>query len=155
VALAMAAVMNLVGAFLGTQVASTVGSGIIAAPQGTRGLLVVLAALLGAIFWNLVTWRLGLPSSSSHALIGGLVGAALASAGTVQWAGVVEKVLVPMVVSPLVGFGLAALVMIAILWIFRRATPGGSAGGSGTPRPSRPPPWRSATACRTPRRRWA
>jgi phosphate/sulfate permease len=87
VALAMAAVMNLVGAFLGTQVASTVGSGIIAAPQGTRGLLVVLAALLGAIFWNLVTWRLGLPSSSSHALIGGLVGAALASAGTVQWAG--------------------------------------------------------------------
>src|SRR5207244_4178932 len=68
VALAMAAVMNLVGAFLGTQVASTVGSGIIAAPQGTRGLLVVLAALLGAIFWNLVTWRLGLPSSSSHGL---------------------------------------------------------------------------------------
>jgi PiT family inorganic phosphate transporter len=123
VALAMAAVMNLVGAFLGTQVASTVGSGIIAAPQGTRGLLVVLAALLGAIFWNLVTWRLGLPSSSSHALIGGLVGAALASAGTVQWAGVVEKVLVPMVVSPLVGFGLAALVMIAILWIFRRGNP--------------------------------
>ena len=123
VALAMAAVMNLVGAFLGTQVASTVGSGIIAAPQGTRGLLVVLAALLGAIFWNLVTWRLGLPSSSSHALIGGLVGAALASAGTVQWAGVVEKVVVPMVVSPLVGFGLAALVMIAILWIFRWGNP--------------------------------
>src|SRR5207248_2733659 len=87
-------------------------------------LLVVLAALLGAIFWNLVTWRLGLPSSSSHALIGGLVGAGLASAGTVQWAGVVEKVVVPMVVSPLVGFGLAAaLVMIAILWIFRRGNP--------------------------------
>jgi PiT family inorganic phosphate transporter len=130
VALAMAAVMNLVGAFLGTQVASTVGSGIIAAPQGARGLLVVLAALLGAIFWNLVTWRLGLPSSSSHALIGGLVGAALAAAGTVRWAGVVEKVVVPMVISPLVG-------------------------DSGTPRPSRPPPWRSATACRTRRRRWA
>ncbi|HKQ40940.1 MAG TPA: inorganic phosphate transporter, partial [Pseudonocardia sp.] len=97
VALAMAAVMNLVGAFLGTQVASTVGSGIIAAPQGMRGLLVVLAALLGAIFWNLVTWRLGLPSSSSHALIGGMVGATIAAHGMngVLWDGLIEKVAVP------------------------------------------------------------
>jgi len=122
-ALLMAAVMNLVGAFLGTEVASTVGSGIIAAPQGLAGLFVVLAALLGAIVWNLVTWYFGMPSSSSHALIGGLVGAALASAGTVQWNGVIDKVVVPMVLSPVVGFGLAALLMLALLWLFRRGHP--------------------------------
>ena len=122
-ALIMAAVMNMIGAFLGTEVASTVGSGIIAAPAGLPGLVVVLAALVGAIVWNLVTWWLGLPSSSSHALIGGLVGAALASAGTVQWSGVIDKVVIPMVVSPIVGFVLAGLVMLAILWLFRRARP--------------------------------
>jgi PiT family inorganic phosphate transporter len=122
-ALAMAAVMNLVGAFLGTEVATTVGSGIIEAPQGSAGLLVVLAALVGAITWNLITWRLGLPSSSSHALIGGLVGAALASSGGVRWSGVLEKVVIPMVVSPVVGFVLAGLVMVAILWLFRRGRP--------------------------------
>ncbi len=76
VALGSAAAMNLLGAFLGTEVASTVGGGVIAAPRGTGGLAVVLAALVGAIVWNLITWRLGLPSSSSHGLIGGLVGAA-------------------------------------------------------------------------------
>jgi inorganic phosphate transporter, PiT family len=122
-ALIMAAVMNLVGAFLGTAVASTVGSGIIDAPVGLPGLTVVLAALVGAIIWNLVTWYLGLPSSSSHALIGGLVGAALASAGTVKWTGVVDKVVIPMVVSPIVGFVLAGLVMLAVLWIFRNGRP--------------------------------
>jgi PiT family inorganic phosphate transporter len=122
-ALLMAAVMNLVGAFLGTEVAATVGSGIIAAPQGIAGLLVVLCALLGAIAWNLVTWYYGLPSSSSHALIGGLVGAALASSGQVRWDGVLNKVIVPMVVSPIVGFVLAALVMIGLLWVFRRGRP--------------------------------
>jgi PiT family inorganic phosphate transporter len=122
-ALAMAAVMNLVGAFLGTEVASTVGSGIIEEPQGSSGLLVVLAALVGAIVWNLITWRLGLPSSSSHALIGGLVGAALASSGGVQWGGVIEKVVIPMVLSPVVGFLLAGLLMLAILWLFRRGRP--------------------------------
>src|SRR3954453_5483555 len=107
-ALLMAAVMNLVGAFLGTEVATTVGSGIIAAPQGIPGLLVVLCALLGAIAWNLVTWYYGLPSSSSHALIGGLVGAALASSGQVRWDGVLNKVVVPMMISPIIGFVLAA-----------------------------------------------
>jgi inorganic phosphate transporter, PiT family len=84
---------------------------------------VVLSALVGAITWNLITWYFGLPSSSSHALIGGLVGAALASAGAVKWAGVLDKVVLPMVVSPLVGFTLAALIMIALLWIFRRGRP--------------------------------
>lgn len=122
-ALLLAAVMNLLGAFLGTKVASTVGKGIIDAPHGLHGLAVVLAALLGAITWNLVTWYFGMPSSSSHALIGGLVGAALASSGTVKWAGVLDKVVIPMVVSPLVGFALAALLMIAILWVFRRGNP--------------------------------
>ena len=122
-ALIMAAVMNMVGAFLGTEVASTVGSGIIEAPEGISGLVVVLAALIGAIIWNLVTWWFGLPSSSSHALIGGLVGAALAAAGTVQWNGVVQKVVIPMVLSPLVGFVLAGLVMLALLWIFRNGRP--------------------------------
>jgi inorganic phosphate transporter, PiT family len=122
-ALLMAAVLNLVGAFLGTEVATTVGSGIIAPPEGVPGLAVVLAALVGAIGWNLATWWFGLPSSSSHALIGGLVGAALASAGEVQWGGVVDKVLIPMVLSPLVGFTLAGIVMLALLWIFRRGRP--------------------------------
>jgi PiT family inorganic phosphate transporter len=123
VALLLAAVMNLVGAFLGTKVAGTVGSGIIAAPEGLSGLAVVFAALLGAITWNLTTWYFGLPSSSSHALIGGLVGAALASAGDVKWLGVLDKVVIPMILSPLVGFTLAGLVMIALLWLFRNARP--------------------------------
>jgi PiT family inorganic phosphate transporter len=85
--------------------------------------VVVLAAIIGAIAWNLVTWWFGLPSSSSHALIGGLVGAALAAASTVQWNGVVDKVIIPMVLSPVVGFVLAGLLMTAILWLFRRGRP--------------------------------
>ncbi|MGY1651923.1 anion permease [Geodermatophilus sp. SYSU D01119] len=121
VALALAAVMNLVGALLSTEVAKTVGAGIIEAPQGTEGLEIVFAALVGAIVWNLVTWYFGLPSSSSHALIGGLVGAALAAVHDVQWLGVLDKVVVPMVVSPLVGFGLGYLFMLLIVWTFRRA----------------------------------
>jgi inorganic phosphate transporter, PiT family len=122
-ALIMAAVMNLVGAFLGTAVATTVGSGIIDAPAGVPGLVVVLCALIGAIVWNITTWYFGMPSSSSHALIGGLIGAALASAGTVKWSGVLDKVVIPMVLSPVVGFTLAGLVMVALLWIFRRGRP--------------------------------
>jgi phosphate/sulfate permease len=121
VALVMAAVANIVGALISTEVAKTIGSGIIAAPEGRSGLVLVLSALLGAILWNLGTWYFGLPSSSSHALIGGLVGAALAAAETVQWQGVIDKVLIPMVVSPLIGFGLSYLFMLAILWTFRRA----------------------------------
>jgi PiT family inorganic phosphate transporter len=124
IALLLAAVMNLVGAFLGTGVAKTVGSGIIEAPSGSSGLVLVFCALLGAIAWNLTTWYFGLPSSSSHALIGGLIGAALASAGSVQWGGVVDSVLLPMVISPVVGFTLAYLLMVAILWTFRHARPG-------------------------------
>src|SRR3954451_19308292 len=119
VALALAAVMNLVGSLLSTEVAKTVGEGIIDPPEGTDGLKIVFAALIGAIAWNLITWWFGLPSSSSHALIGGLVGAALAAAQTVQWMGILDKVVVPMVLSPLIGFGLGYLFMLGILWIFR------------------------------------
>lgn len=123
-ALAMAAVMNLVGSLLGTGVAKTVGEGIIDTPSGIHGLTVVFASLIGAIAWNLVTWYFGLPSSSSHALIGGMVGAALASSGTVFWTGVIDKVVIPMVVSPVVGGILGFLVMVGMLWLFRRANPG-------------------------------
>ncbi|WP_084219740.1 inorganic phosphate transporter [Spirillospora albida] len=122
-ALVMAAVMNLVGALLGVEVAKTV-SDVITPPTGLHGLTVVAAGVLGAITWNLITWYFGLPSSSSHALIGGVVGAGLASASTVSWDTVVEKVAIPMVVSPVTGFCLAYLVMVAVLWIFRRAHPG-------------------------------
>ena len=123
VALLLAAVMNFVGAFLGTKVAKTVFS-VLEPPEGDHALVVVLGALVGAITWNLITWYFGLPSSSSHALIGGLVGAGLAGGVTVQWGSVVEKVLIPMLLSPLVGGLLAFLLMLAILWAFRNAKPG-------------------------------
>ncbi|GAA4596107.1 low-affinity phosphate transporter PitH [Planotetraspora phitsanulokensis] len=122
-ALLMAAVMNFIGAHLGLSVAQTVGSGIIDAPQGRHGLVVVGGALAGAIVWNLITWYFGLPSSSSHALIGGLVGSALAASVSVHWKGVLDKVVIPMVLSPVVGFLLGGIIMIAILWIFRRSNP--------------------------------
>jgi phosphate/sulfate permease len=121
VALAMAAGLNVAGALVSTKVAATIGGGIIAAPAGRAGLLIVLAALLGAIAWNLLTWWFGLPSSSSHALVGGLVGAALASSGAVQWSGVVEKVVLPMVISPLVAIAVAYPFMLLVLWVFRNA----------------------------------
>ncbi|MGZ4547833.1 MAG: anion permease [Blastococcus sp.] len=120
-ALALAAVANLGGALISTSVAATVGKGIISPPSGSLGLQIVFAALIGAIAWNLITWYFGLPSSSSHALIGGLVGAALAAGEAVQWMGILDKVVVPMVISPLIGFALSYVFMLAILWAFRRA----------------------------------
>lgn len=123
-ALGIAAVMNFAGALLGTGVAVTVGSAIIAVPSSDSGLMVVGGAVLGGIAWNLLTWRLGLPSSSSHALIGGLVGAGLASGTTVKWSGLVEDVLLPMVLAPLLGFLFAFSFMAAILWGFRNHRPG-------------------------------
>ncbi|MEU9115910.1 inorganic phosphate transporter [Streptomyces sp. NPDC048483] len=122
-ALAMAAVMNLAGAFLGSGVAKTVSEGLIATPQGNKGMGILFAALLGAVVWNLVTWYFGLPSSSSHALFGGMVGAALAGGTEVIWTGVVEKVVLPMFISPVVGLVLGYLVMVLILWMFRKANP--------------------------------
>jgi PiT family inorganic phosphate transporter len=125
VALVMAAFCNLVGAMLGEGVARTIGSGIISVEGYTpaHGMSIVLAGLVGAIVWNLTTWWFGLPSSSSHALIGGLTGAGLASSTTVHWDVIAQKVAIPMVISPVVGFGLAFLLMVAVLWIFRRANP--------------------------------
>jgi len=124
IALTLAAVMNFVGAFLGQKVAHTVSDVIdVSAMTSSAGLVVVMAALLGAITWNLITWYFGLPSSSSHALIGGLVGAALAAGAIVHWLTILDKVVIPMVLSPVVGFGLAFLVMLAIMWIFRRRNP--------------------------------
>jgi len=122
-ALAMAAVMNLAGAFLGSGVAHTVSKGLIATPDGNKGMGILFAALIGAIVWNLVTWYFGLPSSSSHALFGGMVGAALAGGTDVIWHGVLEKVVIPMFISPVVGLVAGYLVMCAIMWLFRRSNP--------------------------------
>jgi PiT family inorganic phosphate transporter len=122
IALILAAVMNFVGALLGQEVAHTVKD-VIIPPSGNEGLVVVLAALLGAITWNLITWYFGLPSSSSHALIGGLVGAALVAGAVVHWKTILDKVVIPMVLSPVFGFIAAFLVMLAIMWIFQKRSP--------------------------------
>jgi len=124
IALGMAAVANLFGAFFGTKVAATIGKGIIDAPSGTEGLFLVGAALVGAIGWNMLTWWYGLPSSSSQALIGGLAGAALAAGATVKWGGILDKIVIPMVISPIAGIIIGYLVMALLLWSFRHATPG-------------------------------
>jgi PiT family inorganic phosphate transporter len=121
-AVLMAATLNVVGALTGTAVASTVGKGIIPPELATQQL--VIAALLAAIAWNLVTWWQGIPSSSSHALIFSIVGAGAAAAGTeaIQVSGV-TKVLDGMVTSPLLGFVGAFLVLFGLLWLFARRRP--------------------------------
>ncbi|HEU4346759.1 MAG TPA: inorganic phosphate transporter [Actinoplanes sp.] len=124
VALIMAAIGNFIGTHFGAKVAATVGSGLIEPPRTVSGLGLVFAGVIGAITWNLITWYFGLPSSSSHALIGGLVGAAVAGAQKVKWDGILEKVVIPMVLSPVVGFVGGFLVMLALLWIFRNGHPG-------------------------------
>jgi PiT family inorganic phosphate transporter len=123
-AVAIAAAANLAGAFVTTAVAKTVGKGIVDTHLVSKS--TILAALLGAIVWNLIVWRLGLPSSSSHALIGGLVGAAFVQSGFngVEWHGLVHKVLIPALLSPALGFVGAFLVLLAILWLFAWASPG-------------------------------
>ena len=120
-AILMAASFNFIGAFAGTAVAKTIGSGLV--DEDTTTLAVVAAALIGAITWNLITWWLGLPSSSSHALIGGLLGATIIAAGTeaLNVNGIWNKVIVPMFTSPFFGFVIAFAFMIAIYWVFRRA----------------------------------
>jgi PiT family inorganic phosphate transporter len=123
-AVLISAAANLAGAFVTTAVAKTVGQGIIDTGLATEK--TVLAALFGAIVWNLLTWWIGLPSSSTHALIGGLVGAALVQSGSngVQWHGIVEKVVIPGAVSPVLGFAGAFLLMVIIYRVFFRAPPG-------------------------------
>jgi PiT family inorganic phosphate transporter len=123
-AVVISAGANLLGAFVTTAVAKTVGSGIIDSGLATQQ--TVIAALVGAITWNLVTWRLGLPSSSTHALIGGLIGAALVQSGSkgVQWNGVWEKVVVPGALSPLIGFAAAFVLIVIIYRVFFHVPPG-------------------------------
>ncbi|MCF7222719.1 inorganic phosphate transporter [Marilutibacter chinensis] len=130
-AVGMAALMNLIGALLGTAVAKTIASGLIDVGVVEVGSQMILCALLGGIVWNLITWWLGLPSSSSHALIGGLCGAALAAASNnidaIIWsepkeplyrsAGVLWKVIVPMVTSPVLGFVAGFLVMGLLFFV--------------------------------------
>ncbi|WP_298033426.1 inorganic phosphate transporter [uncultured Desulfovibrio sp.] len=119
-AVGMAALLNLGGALLGTEVAKTLGSGIVL-PQVVEGShVLVLAALVGAIAWNCITWYYGIPSSSSHALIGGMVGAAVAAQGfdALNASGIVDKVLIPLVGSPLAGYAVGFLTMWLIYWVF-------------------------------------
>jgi PiT family inorganic phosphate transporter len=120
-AIVMATAFNFIGAFAGTAVAKTIGAGLV--DDSTSTTAVVAAALIGAITWNLVTWRRGLPSSSSHALIGGLIGATLIAAGpsALKLDGIWDKVIVPMVTSPLIGYVVALGLVVALFWIFRNA----------------------------------
>ena len=121
-AVAMAAALNLVGALLGTEVAHTLGSGIVRPELVMGSHTLVLAALIGAITWNSITWYFGIPSSSSHALIGGLMGAAFADAGygALNGMSIVNKIIVPLLASPLAGFAVGFLLMLAISIAFFR-----------------------------------
>jgi PiT family inorganic phosphate transporter len=123
-AVLMAGILNFAGAFISIKVATTVGTGVV--DTGVVTINVVLAGVVGAIVWNLITWSLGLPSSSSHALIGGVAGAGIAAAGfdAVLWPGVFEKVLLPSLVSIFAGIVLAGLLVLAIMWAFRKVHPG-------------------------------
>lgn len=123
-AVALAAILNFVGAFISLEVAATIASGIVDAQIVTT--TVIFAGLIGAIFWNLLTWYFGLPSSSSHALIGGVVGAAFAAAGAsaVKGAGLLEKVIVPALVAPVVAFLAAGMAILIAYRMVGRMRPG-------------------------------
>jgi len=124
-AILMSATANFVGALTGTAVAKTIASGLATTPEGDAGQIIVAAALVGAITWNLVTWRAGIPSSSSHALIGGLIGSVIAASGTgaLKMEGIVGKVVIPLVTSPIIGIVLGFTLMVILLNVFRRAHP--------------------------------
>jgi inorganic phosphate transporter, PiT family len=120
-AIVMATAFNFIGAFAGTAVAVTISKGLVNPATTTQA--IVAAALIGAIAWNLITWQQGLPSSSSHALIGGLIGATIIAAGwgALDVGGIVGKVLIPMVSSPIIGFFLALGFMLVLYWTFRNS----------------------------------
>jgi PiT family inorganic phosphate transporter len=122
-AIIMAAVLNFAGAMVSTKVASTIGKGIVDANNVTQ--LVVLAGILGAIIWNLITWYYGMPSSSSHAIIGGLMGAVIAHSGAsaLHWQGL-KKIVMALVLSPIVGVVIGFLFMIIIMKLFHNSSPG-------------------------------
>ncbi len=119
-----ASILNVAGAFVSLEVAATVAKGIVVPEVIT--LDVVLAGLVGAITWNLITWYLGLPSSSSHALIGGILGSAMAASGpdVVKWAGIREKVLIPSLIAPFAGLVIAGGLMLGLMWLIKRRAPG-------------------------------
>lgn len=123
VALLYGAAVNFLGAFFGTHVAQTIGNGLVDAQSVTQA--VILCALLGAIVWNLITWLLGIPSSSSHAMIGGLLGAAIVNSGvgTLKMSAILGKVIIPMIASPILGIIIGFLFMLLLLWIFNNAMP--------------------------------
>jgi PiT family inorganic phosphate transporter len=124
-AILMSATANFLGALTGTAVAKTIAAGIATTPGGDAGQIIVMAALVGGITWNLVTWRAGIPSSSSHALIGGLIGATIAASGTgaLNIDGIVGKVLLPLVFSPVLGIAIGFGLMVVLLNVFRRSHP--------------------------------
>ncbi|GAW68596.1 inorganic phosphate transporter [Geoanaerobacter pelophilus] len=121
-AIFMAAGLNFVGAMISTKVAATIGKGIVDASSITQ--VVVLAGIMGAIIWNLITWYYGLPSSSSHAIIGGLAGSVVAHAGTsaLHWAGL-KKIITVLILSPIVGAFFGFLFMVIMMWTFRNKAP--------------------------------
>ena len=123
-AIALASVLNFVGAFISLKVAATIATGIITAGRVTE--TIAFAGLVGAIAWNLITWAYGLPSSSSHALIGGVIGAMLAAVGGagVQGAGVITKVVIPAIIAPVTAFVAAGLAIVLIYGLFGRRRPG-------------------------------
>jgi len=123
-AIFMAAFLNFAGAMVSTKVAATIGKGIVDKDNVTQ--MVVLAGILGAIIWDIITWYYGLPSSSSHAIIGGLMGAVLAHAGiaALHWAGL-KKIILALIISPIVGTGLGFIFMVILLWTFRKRSPSG------------------------------
>lgn len=121
-AIIMAAVLNFVGAIISTKVATTIGKDIVNANVITQ--TVILAAVSGAILWGLTTWYFAIPSSSSHAIIGGIMGAAIAHAGvtTLHWLGI-KKIILSLIISPIIGVFLGFMFMIVLLWTFRNAAP--------------------------------
>jgi PiT family inorganic phosphate transporter len=124
-AILLSATANFVGALSGTAVAKTIASGLAITPDGPQGQIIVSAALVGAIAWNLLTWRLGIPSSSSHALIGGLLGAVFVASGiaAIKLEGVRDKVLVPLVLSPVLGVVVGFALMVVLLNVLQRGHP--------------------------------
>ncbi|MGE0919377.1 anion permease [Trichlorobacter lovleyi] len=122
-AIFMAAFLNFAGAMVSTKVASTIGKGIVDANHVTQ--LVVLAGILGAIIWNLITWYYGMPSSSSHAIIGGIMGAVIAHSGaaTLHWKGL-QKIVMALIISPIIGVAIGFLFMVIVMRLFHDSNPG-------------------------------
>ncbi|MDD2272275.1 MAG: inorganic phosphate transporter [Desulfuromonadaceae bacterium] len=123
-AIIMAAVLNFAGAMISTKVATTIGKGIVDASNITQ--MVVLAGIVGAIIWNLITWYYGLPSSSSHAIIGGISGAVIAHAGVsaLKWAGL-KKIIMALILSPIMGTLVGFIFMLILYRVFRNSAPSG------------------------------